>query len=139
MREKMKVPSEIKVYGDMEFRGKCPSEALEQVTFFARLRRLHPKYGAVALHPRNEGKRTHLQAAKEKSEGMTTGATDIIIPSNPSFVCELKRRDHTVSTLGQAQVTYMRAAQDTGCFVCLALGADAAWQAFEEWLDAKAE
>jgi hypothetical protein len=139
MREKMKVPSDIKVYGDMEFRGKCPSETLEQVTFFARLRRLHPKYGAVALHPRNEGKRTHLQAAKEKSEGMTTGATDIIIPSNPSFVCELKRRDHTVSTLGQAQVTYMRAAQDTGCFVCLALGADAAWQAFEEWLDAKAE
>jgi hypothetical protein len=135
----MKVPSDIKVYGDMEFRGKCPSEALEQVTFFSRLRRLHPEYGAIAIHPRNEGKRTHLQAAKEKSEGMTTGATDIIIPSNPSFVCELKRRDHTVSSLHEKQVEYMRAAQAAGCVVCVALGADAAWQAFQEWLDAKAK
>lgn len=135
----MKVPSDIKVYGDMDFRGKCPSENLEQVTFFARLRRLHPEYGAIAIHPRNEGKRTHLQAAKEKSEGMTTGATDIIIPSNPSFVCELKRRDHMLSSLHQAQIDYMRAAQAAGCFVCVALGADAAWQAFGEWLDAKAE
>ena len=135
----MKVPNDLKVYGDMSFRGKCPSEALEQVTFFARLRRLHPMYGAIAIHPRNEGKRTHLQAAKEKSEGMTTGATDIIIPSNPSFVCELKRRDHTLSALRQEQIDYMRAAQVAGCVVCVAFGADAAWQAFEEWLDAKAQ
>lgn len=135
----MKFPAGIKVYGDTEFRGPCPSETLEQVTFFARLRRIHPKYGSVALHPRNEGKRTHLQAAKEKSEGMTTGATDIIIPSNPSFVCELKRRDHTLSKISEDQVIYMRTAQELGCFVCIALGADAAWEAFQEWLDAKAK
>lgn len=135
----MKFPAGIKVYGDTEFRGPCPSETLEQVTFFARLRRIHPKYGSVALHPRNEGKRTHLQAAKEKSEGMTTGATDIIIPSNPSFVCELKRRDHTLSKISEDQVTYMRTAQELGCFVCISLGADAAWEAFQEWLDAKAK
>jgi hypothetical protein len=136
---KMKFPSDIKVYGDTGFRGNCPSETLEQVTFFSRLRRLHPEYGAVALHPRNEGKRTHLQAAKEKSEGMVTGATDIVIPSNPSFVCELKRRDHTKSSLGEEQIRYMRAASSIGCFVCIALGADAAMEAFQDWLDAKAQ
>lgn len=135
----MKFPSDIKVYGDKEFRGKCASEALEQVTFFARLRRLHPEYGSIALHPRNEGKRTHLQAAKEKSEGMVTGATDIIIPSSPSFVCELKRRDHTLSSLHQAQIDYMHSAEKAGCFVCVALGADAAWEAFLEWISVKAK
>ena len=135
----MKVPADIRIFGDMEFRGPCASEAAEQVTFFARLRKQYPQYGKIALHPRNEGKRTHLQAAKEKAEGMVTGATDIIIPSNPSFVCELKRRNHTLSSLHTAQVDYMRCAQEAGCFVCVALGADAAWEAFLEWSDAKAQ
>lgn len=38
----MKFPLEIKVYGDMSYRGECPSENLEQVTFFNRLRREYP-------------------------------------------------------------------------------------------------
>lgn len=104
------------------------------MTFFARLRRAHPdSYGLLALHPRNEGKRTLLQAAKEKSEGMSTGATDIVIPGAFSFVCELKRRDHTKSTIHQEQLDYMHAAQRAGAYVCIALGVDAAWQAFEDW------
>lgn len=104
------------------------------MTFFARLRRQYPEsYGLIALHPRNEGRRTHLQVAKEKSEGMTTGATDIIIPGRQTFVCELKRRDHTKSKLGDEQLAFMRAAQAVGAFTCIALGVDAAWSAFEEW------
>jgi len=104
------------------------------VTFFARLRRLHPTtYGLLALHPRNEGRRTHLQVAKEKSEGMTTGATDIIIPGRSTFVCELKRRDHTKSKIAKEQLAFMMAAQEAGCYVCIALGVDAAWEAFESW------
>lgn len=104
------------------------------MTFFARLRRQYPEsYGLIALHPRNEGRRTHLQVAKEKSEGMTTGATDIIIPGRQTFVCELKRRDHTKSKLGDEQLAFMRAAQAVGAFTCIALGVDAAWAAFEEW------
>ena len=30
------------VYGDMSYRGKCPTEAMEMVTFFAMLRREYP-------------------------------------------------------------------------------------------------
>ena len=104
------------------------------MTFFARLRRQYPdSYGIIALHPRNEGKRTHLQVAKEKSEGMTTGATDIVIPGRQTFICELKRRDHTKSKLGDEQLAFMRASGKAGAYVCIALGVDAAWEAFEDW------
>jgi len=72
--------------------------------------------------------------AKEKAEGMTTGAADIIIPGNPSFVCELKRRDHTKSTLDPEQAKYLEQAQAAGAFVCIALGADAAMEAFRDFL-----
>ena len=130
----MKLPQDIRIWGNTEFRGDCPSEALEQVTFFARLRRQYPdSYGIIALHPRNEGKRTHLQVAKEKSEGMTTGATDIVIPGRQTFICELKRRDHTKSKLGDEQLAFMRASGKAGAYVCIALGVDAAWEAFEDW------
>lgn len=131
----MYLPSDIKIYGNTDYRGKCPKETLEQVTFFARLRREYPDtLGLIAFHVRNEGKRTHLQAATEKSEGMTTGAADIIIPGAPTFVCELKRRDHTQSEISTAQVAFLRAAQARGSFVCVALGVDAAWEALHEYL-----
>ena len=130
----MKLPQDIPIWGNVKYRGACPKETLEQVTFFARLRREFPSsYGLLALHPRNEGKRTHLQAAKEKSEGMTTGATDIVIPARISFVCELKRRDHTASSIADEQLAYLRAAQAAGAYACIALGVDAAWEAFQRW------
>lgn len=130
----MRLPKDIPIWGNVEYRGPCPKETLEQVTFFARLRRDYPSsYGLLALHPRNEGKRTHLQAAKEKSEGMTTGATDIVIPAAQPFVCELKRRDHTVSSIAEEQLAYLRAAQAAGAYACIALGVDAAWEAFQHW------
>lgn len=131
----MYLPNDIKVYGDTSYRGACPKEALEQVTFFARLRRDYPDtLGVIAFHVRNEGKRTLLQAAKEKSEGMTTGAADIIIPGAPTFICELKRRDHTQSELSEKQLAFLRASQAAGSVVCIALGVDAAWVALHAYL-----
>jgi hypothetical protein len=131
----MKLPDDIMIYGDLTYRGSCPKEAAEQVTFFARLRRTYPDtFGVLALHPRNEGIRTMLQAAKEKSEGMTTGAPDIVIPGSPAFVCELKRRDHTASSISEDQLKYLRAAKAEGCFTCIALGVDEAWAAFHDYL-----
>ena len=88
----------------------------------------------IAVHPRNEGKRHYKQVTKERAEGMTKGASDIIIPGNPAFVCELKRRDRTQSTWQDGQVEYLESAQKAGAFACVALGADAAMEAFEEWL-----
>jgi hypothetical protein len=94
-------------------------------------------YKRQALHPRNEGKRTHFQSAHQKAEGMTSGACDIVIPGNPSFVCELKRRDHTQSVWQKDQEQYLRTAQQLGSFACVALGADAAEEAFNHYLNGR--
>lgn len=127
----------VPVYGDPLWRGKCPKEQLEQVTFFNRLRREYPQsYGLIALHPRNEQQLRggqHGALAKQKAEGMTPGAADIIIPGAPAFVCELKRRDRTQSAWKPGQLDYLVAAQDAGAFACVALGWEAAWSAFMAW------
>lgn len=125
------------VYGDPLFRGACPIEGLEQVTFFARLRREYPNsLGLIAIHPRNEQQlkgAQHMGMMRQKAEGMTTGAADIIIPGRMTFVCELKRRDHTKSQWQDGQIEYLQAAHRAGAFACVALGCDAAWEAFLEW------
>ena len=132
----MKFHPDIIVYGDRKFRGACPSETLEQVTFFARLRAQHPlSWGVLTLHPRNEGRRHFRQAQKEASEGMTVGAPDIVIPGRRTFICELKRRDHTKSKLSAEQELYLLTTDYLGAFCCIALGADAAMEAFNDYLD----
>lgn len=127
------------VFGDAAFRGDCPKETVEQISFFSRLRREYPdSYGLTAIHPRNEGLKQKGQFSaviKHSAEGMTIGAADIIIPGAVTFVCELKRLDHTKSAWQDGQITYLTAAQNAGAFACVALGAKAAWQAFEAWRD----
>lgn len=130
----MKFPSNIPVYGDLSFRGKCPSESAEQITFF---NQLPPDLRAVAIHPRNEGKRTAQQAQRHKAEGMTKGAADIIILGAVPFVCELKRQDHTKSRIEPEQVSFLEAAKEAGCFVCVALGWQGAMLALDEWKKAR--
>ena len=126
------------VYGDTGFRGKCPTEALEQITFFRRVRDAYPdSYGLTALHPRNEGQKTGGQfgaLSRHKAEGMTVGASDIIIPGRVTFVCELKRRDRTMCAWQDGQYEFLLAAHNAGAFACVAFGCDAAWGAFQEWL-----
>ena len=133
----MKIPNDIPVYGDVSFRGPCPTETAEQVTFFAELRRRWPDtLGIIALHPRNEQqlKKGQFSAIdRHKAEGMNPGASDVIIPGSPSFVCEMKRQDHTKSKWQEGQLPYLRAAKAKGSFVCVALGYAGAIQAVEEW------
>lgn len=134
----MKFHNDIKVFGNIEFRGECPSEAAEAVTFFAKLRREYPdSYGKIATHIRNEGLRTFYQATKQKSEGMVKGAPDIIIPASVAFVCELKRQDHTRSKWQDGQQEYLLEAHKQGAFVCIGLGYVGAYEAFIYWKDKK--
>ena len=128
----------VPIYGDTAFRGKCPKEEVEQASFFSRLRREYPDtWGILAVHPRNEGLLSGGQfnaIRKHKAEGMSPGASDIVIPGSPAFVCELKRQDHTLSAWQEGQQAYLAAARDAGAFACVALGAAAAWEAFGAWL-----
>lgn len=127
----MKFPKWLKVYGDQSYRGKCPTETAEQVTFFNEVR----KDISIALHVRNEGKRTRTQAMQHKAEGMLAGAADIIIPGSPTFVCELKRRDHTKSHWQPNQIDFLGECERYGAFVCVALGYEAALEAVEDWIE----
>lgn len=128
----------VPIYGDQSFRGKCPQEHVEQASFFSRLRREYPEsWGILAIHPRNEGLLSGGQfhaIRKHRAEGMQPGASDIVIPGHPAFVCEMKRRDHTLSKWQDGQQDYLNAARNAGAFACVALGAEAAWRAFEVWL-----
>lgn len=135
----MKFPQWLPVFGDITYRGDCPLEGAEQATFFAQLRKAHPDtYGVLALHPKNEGKRKggqFQQLARDKALGLSPGASDVIILGAPGFACEIKRRDHTKSTWQKGQQEYLKAAQDVGAFACVALGWEAAMEAFNQWLE----
>lgn len=120
----------IKIYGS-KIKG-APTESAEMITFFNWLRREHPQLATIAVHIRNEGKRSYEQTSRQKSEGLVTGAADIIIPGAPAFVCEMKRRaSYRVS---DAQKKYLEAAQSNGAFACIALGCDGAKRALMDWL-----
>lgn len=130
----MKFPISIKVYGDQKYRNKkCPPESSEQITFFNVLRREYPELGSIAIHPRNEGKRSIQQTQRQKAEGMTPGASDIVIPGCPAFVCEMKRQDHTLCKWEPEQIEYLEQCQKNGAFVCVALGYKAALEALNQW------
>ena len=130
----MKFHPEMTIYGNTSYRGKCPPESAEQITFFNTLARRHPEVAKIAVHPRNEGKRTMRQAQAHKAEGMNPGASDIIIPGSPALVIELKRLDHTKSRWQPGQIDYLLAAKEAGATVCVALGAEAALDAVQDWL-----
>jgi hypothetical protein len=119
----------------MSFRGDCPRESAEHITFFSELRRRYPDtLGTIAIHPANEARRRGKEfrkLTKDKAMGLSSGASDIIIPGAPSFVCELKRRDYTKCRWQPGQLEYLQAAHDAGAFVCVALGWEAAMVAVE--------
>lgn len=131
----MRFPDGIKVYGDITYRDKdCPLEGAEQGTFFNVIRDQYPdSYALTAHHVKNEGKRTMAQIQREKAQGLSGGAADINIPGSPSFVCELKRLDHTQSKIQPKQGPFLIQAKKSGAFVCIALGHEAALEAFNDW------
>lgn len=122
------------VYGDPDWRGKCPLEAAEAVSFFCQLRAEFPELSKVATHIRNEGKRTKRQGYKHQQEGMNTGASDVIIPVCPPIVMEMKRRDHTLSSISKEQVDYLVAAASGGALAGVALGAAGAMAMVRAWV-----
>ena len=132
----MRFPERLKVYGDLSYRGDCLREDTEQINFFSWLSMHHKQLSALALHPKNESRRSWGQVNYDKKTGaINAGASDIVIPGAPSFVCEIKRRNHMKSSWQPGQLDYLKAASDAGCFVCVALGADAAKEAIGDYLE----
>ena len=134
----MKIPPHIKVFGDVNFRGDCPTEDNELITFFNEIARLYPTLAKVAIHPDNEGLvigTGHLHHARQKAKGaIKKGAADIVICGNPTFVCEMKRQDHTKSKWQDGQLEFLEASQNLGAFACVALGYKGALCAVDYYL-----
>lgn len=128
----MKFPRSIPVFGDKTFRGKCPKELPDQRTAIKEIRERWPDtIGRLVIHPRNEGQRDYRKYIREYLDGLTAGASDIIIPGNPSLVIELKRKDHTQSTLSDKERAYLLAAKQGGSHAVIALGWEAAVEAVD--------
>lgn len=133
----MKIPANIPLYGNPDFRGKCPKEDQEQVSAINRIRQLHPDtFGPLVFHPRNEQQLKggqFIAMIKHKAEGLTPGVPDLCIPGNPSLLIEIKRCDRTLSSISDEQIEYLETAQKMGAWVAVALGAVAAIEAFDIW------
>ena len=131
----MKFPEGIMVFGDKKYRGDCPVEDADLITFFNQLRKKYPHLADVALHIKNEGKRNVRQVQRDRAKGaLNSGASDIVIVGAPAFVCELKRKDHTKSIITAEQVKFLNNAEDSGSFVCIALGWEAAIEAVDGYI-----
>ena len=136
----MKLPKDIPIFGDVNYRGDCRKEDAEQIEFVDWLKFNYPDYHRVFIHPKNEGNKNYRQINKDLRMGsLNPGASDCVIPGNPTFVIELKQVDHTESTITNKQLDYLRASQKLGCFVGIALGAEALKEAFLLWLDMQNE
>ena len=128
----------IPIYGDLSYRDKkCARESIEQITFVSRLRNQYAEtYGRIVVHAKNEQRLINGQfqaITRDKAMGLSVGASDIIVPGVSTFVCELKRKDASLCKIHDEQIEYLLAAKNTGSFVCVALGCESAWQAFNEW------
>lgn len=134
----MKIPNWLQTYGDTSYRGDCPLEDAELMTFFNQIRIKYPDIAKVAIHPDNEGLilgAAHNAHIKQKAKGaIRNGAADIIICGSPTFVCEMKRQDHTKSKWQDGQLDFLQTSQRLGAFVCVALGYESALQALNDWL-----
>lgn len=134
----MKIPDIIRVYGAMDYRGECQKEDAELITFFNWLHIAHPSHYAVAIHPDNEGVVRgdgFYRQSRQKAKGaIKKGAADIIICGSPTFVCELKRKDHTKSRWQEGQLEFLENCQKQGAFACVAFGFEGAQLAFNHWL-----
>lgn len=131
----MKIDPRIRTYGDLSYRGTCPTEDAEAQTFVNQLRKRYPEL--IFTHIKNEGKRTKMQADFDKSMGMQDGMPDFIIMGCPPLPLEMKRKDSTKSRFQPNQEKILLSLIEQGCPSCVCFGWEAAMQAVEDWISIK--
>lgn len=131
----MKISSEIKVYGDINYRGTCAKEDSEVQTIVNQVRKRYPQ--VLFTHIKNEGKRTKAQMDFDKSMGLLGGVSDLVFFGNPMMVMEVKRKDHTLSKWQPYQQEFLIETQKQGVVSCVCFGWEAGMEAVEDWLKIK--
>ncbi len=131
----MKIPTGIDIWGDTDYRGKCPHEDVELMML---IDYINKKYNdVICIHAKNEGKRTFRQAAIDRAKGaLNKGASDIILikctENHPVLFIEMKRLDHTKSQITDEQIDFLKKANN-GNIGCIALGFGGAKNAVITW------
>lgn len=131
----MLIDKRIRVYGDLSYRGACPTEDAESQTFVNQLRKRYPFI--IFTHIKNEGKRTKAQADFDRSMGMQEGMPDFILMGNPPLPLEMKRQDSTKSRFQPNQEKILLALIEQGCPSCVCFGWQAGMEAIKDWLSIK--
>ncbi len=114
----------------------APSEDSEQITFLNQLRKQKPHLAKVAVHIKNEGKRTMEQIQKDKAMGLVTGASDILIPGAPTLLIELKKRTSRAKPTDE-QLEYIEDAEALGAMGFVCWGWEQGMIAVEIWENAR--
>ena len=143
--EELNVP----IIGDVSFRGDCKKEDSELIQFFTDVRYHYPQYAHLIFHPENEmkvnGGSSYKQHSVSVAKGRLDGLADIIVlPINknaPALIIELKRFDISKSLAGEKlkihflkQLMCLSSQKQNGAIVCVALGCQNAFKAFEDYV-----
>lgn len=121
----------ILIFGDENFRGKCPEEKTASQTLVTQTRIRYPE--TVFLHVKNEGSRDGGQWEFEQAMGFRTGASDYLFIGNPTMALELKQANHKNSKITDAQIKFLVDVKNAGGIAVLALGGVSAVEAMEYW------
>jgi hypothetical protein len=140
----------VPIIGDTELRGECKKEDPELASFMAWVRHNYPEYKNLVFHPENEmqtnGGASFAYHAKSKAKGRLDGLCDIVcLPISlgaPALLIELKRVNFAKSLANKAQkehflnqIMLLSSQKKHGAVVCVALGADNAKQAFNDYVE----
>ena len=139
------MPDGVMLFGDPDYRGECPAEDSDLISFVAWLKYNWPELESCIIHTPNEGGLPVQARMQQKKKGVLFRCPDIIVMTVPAFCMELKRRNPAKS-LARAedrkrfseQVDVLASMQKQGNFSCAALGIDAAreaWKYFLAWRD----
>lgn len=122
----------------MTARRNAPTEADEQTALFSWAAYNRRKYPELELlfHIPNEGKRTVINGARLKAQGMKPGVPDICLPvpnlKYTALYIELKRRNG--GKVSDAQRGWIAALNRVGCRAVVCHGWDEAREEIESYL-----
>lgn len=131
----MHMPQWLPFFGDRSFRGKCPREAEDQMSFFSWLEHELPEYARLTIHPKVEGRRTPAQATIDRKMGsMKKGVVDVIAIGSPMLVMEIKRKNESLSEWKDGQLRFLEESKKAGAVVAVVFGLEAAKEAYLDWV-----
>lgn len=126
----------VMIYQQSAKPKKSRLESSHQTDLVSLIRAHYPEHAALLFHAANEGSNKVQYRAKQATQGVLKGVSDIICLHGGAlcsvFVCELKRGNSAPSSISKEQAEFIRLSSSQGHYAVAAFGAYAGWHA---WLD----